>query len=649
MRLPIGNGRFENAKTPLLVVDNDNLRHEDRVPMKRNDWSRTKRLVLVAIVLVTAAVAYGKSLSGGFVWDDRPLIVENRLVHGFDGLGTLLTSGFWQTDDTQDRFRAFFRPLVSASYAVDHAVWGLRPFGFRLTNLILHAVCCLLVLGLAREEGASAAAALAAAALFAAHPVHVESVAWISGRTDLLCAAFALGAFALHRSDPAAGAFSASRVGSAALFLLALLSKEMAATLPALVALDVVAAPGRLGVRVRAAARAALPYVVVLAVFLLLRQRAITAEAEPLLRLSPSAFATTATFVLARYATLLLVPIGLDAHYPYAPFASPGHAVVLVSFLMLATIAYGVAFAWKRSPRASFAILWILVTLLPVLAFGRFGDVIMADRFLYIPSVGAALLFACGVDALIGVRLSLGRQLGLATAAAIPLVLIPLCIARASLWENDLRLFSRMAETSPDSAMVRSNLGLAWFREGNMERAIAEQREAIRLVPDFALAHNNLAAALELSGRLAEARDEYRRTLELAPRQIAAAINLGSIEVRLGETERGLARIGEAVRSAPRSATALYAYADALDQAGRRQAARPYVERAIDVDPAFANSHYLRAKILYESGDLAGAQTSMRRFLALGSGEGAFAEVARRIIAQSEPPLHVPELPPPPR
>ena len=580
--------------------------------------------------------------------DDRPLIVENRLVHGFDGLGTLFTSGFWQTDDATDRFRAFFRPLVSVSYAVDNAVWGLRPFGFRLTNLIVHAVCCLLVLGLARKEEASAAAALAAAALFAVHPVHVESVAWISGRTDLLCAAFVLGAFALHRRNPAAGPLAASRVGSSALFLLALLSKEMAATLPALVMLDVLAAPGPPGARIRASVRAVFPYAVVLIVFLVLRHQAVSGHAEPLVRLSPVAYAATATFVLARYATLLLMPIGLDAHYPYVPFESAGNAVVLLSFLMLATIGYFTILAWRRSPRTAFAIGWIVVTLLPVLAFGRFGDVIMADRFLYIPSVGGALLFARGVDAVSGLRPGLARRLALAVAAAIPLVLIPPCIARASLWENDLRLFSRMAETSPDSAMVRANLGLAWFREGDMARAIAEQREAIRLIPGFALAHNNLAAALELTGNLAGARDEYRKTLELLPGQIAAAINLGSIEVRLGETERGLALLREVVRIAPRNVSALYAYADALDQAGHRQAARPYIERAIDADPAFPNNHYLRAKILYESGDLAGAKESMRRFLALGTGEGNYAEVARRIIAQSEPGTLPGGEPPPP-
>lgn len=602
--------------------------------------SRTKLLIVLAIVLITAAVAYGPSLSGEFVWDDRPLIVENRFVHGFSGLGTLLTSSFWQTDDGNDRFRSFFRPLVSASYSLDNAVWGLRPFGFRLTNLILHGLCCLLVLRLAQREGSSVAAAAAAAALFAVHPVHVESVAWISGRTDLLCAAFALGAFALRK---------ASRAGSAALFLLALLSKEMAATLPALIALDVLASPGPLGPRARAAARAAFPYVVVLVVFLVLRHNALGDPSDAMERLSPVAFVSTAAFVLARYAALLLMPVGLDAHYPYRPIEAAGSAVVLISLLMLVTIAFALYVAWKRNRRVAFAIAWILVSLLPVLTFGRFGDVIMADRFLYIPSVGAALLFARGVDAASALRSSFARRAAYAVATAVPLVLIPVCLARASLWQSDLRLFSRMAETSPDSAMVRCNLGLAYFREGIFDRAIDEQRAAIELIPSYALAHNNLAAALERRGHLVEARSEYERTLELEPYQIAARINLASIEVRLGRTREGLAMLSEAVAAVPKSASALYAYAEALESTGQGAAAGRYLTRAIELDAEYPNSHYLRAKILYEAGDVAGAAESMRRFLALWPEKGAYAEVARRIIAQSETPLRGGEFPLPPR
>src|SRR6267378_5010282 len=98
----------------------------------------------LALVLAAAVLAsLGGSLRGGFVWDDRPLIVDNRLIKDPASIGTILTSGFWQAGDRHDRFRSFFRPIVSASYALDYAFWGLRPAGFHATNLMLHLLCCL--------------------------------------------------------------------------------------------------------------------------------------------------------------------------------------------------------------------------------------------------------------------------------------------------------------------------------------------------------------------------------------------------------------------------------------------------------------------------------------------------------------------------
>ena len=149
----------------------------------------------------------------------------------------MISTGSWPTTHAGETAHTFFRPAVILSYAADMAIWGPWPPGFRLTNLLLHILCTLLVYRMARSEGLGDAAALAAGALFAAHPAHVESVAWISGRTDLLCAAFMLGAWLHYRRGRTAA--------SLCLFGLALLSKEMAITLPLLVFLaDMMALAG---------------------------------------------------------------------------------------------------------------------------------------------------------------------------------------------------------------------------------------------------------------------------------------------------------------------------------------------------------------------------------------------------------------------
>lgn len=605
------------------------------------------RPALLLALLILAA--QGVALVGGFVWDDRPLIVDNRLIKDPAEVGTILTSSFWQAGDRHDRFRSFFRPVVTLSYALDYAVWGLKPFGFHLTNLVIHWLCCLMVFRLATGEGARPAASLFGAALFAVHPVHVESVAWISGRTDLLCALFMLAAFALERTVRAGKAGRAARAIPVALFLLALFSKEMAATLPLLIFADRLLAPaGTPRSRLREGLRAAAPYAAALPLYLVARHLALGAEADPLFTLGASTWLATALFILARYATLLLLPLGLDAHYPYTPV---GHFVdpkIILALIILALILESGRRLRPRFPRASFYIVWMFVTLLPVLKFGSFGDVLMADRFLYVPSAGLSLLVAIGLERHFAARGSKSRGERparpsrpawadpLAAACAVMIALLAgLACDRARVWRDDRTLFARMAATSPTSAMVRCNLGLALYHKGDYETAKREFHEAIRLAPGYTLAYNNLAAALERGGDLSGALAIYERALALAPAQIESEVNVGSLMVRLGQPRKGLELLQQTVAHNPRYPQALYALADALDRAGRPVEAIPYLDLARRIDPFFSNPHYLLGKILFEQGRTAEAAAAMQRFLPLWNEAGPYRDAALRVIARA--------------
>ena len=601
--------------------------------------ARTLRALLPVLALAAViAAAYGPSLRGGFVWDDRPLIVENHLVREKGSLGTLLTTSFWQTGDRHDRFRSFFRPVVSLTYAADYAVWGLRPFGFRLTNLMLHLLCCWLIYLLAMGEGLGPRASLAGAALFAAHPVHVESVAWISGRTDLVCAAFFLGAFlAFRRGTAGRGRHPGWRALSVVLFLPALLAKEMAATLPVVIGLDawLRSGGGRRGAR--AGFVAVFPYLAVLAVYIVARHAVLGSEAEALYRLGWISHVATAVFVLARYATLLILPIGLDAHYPYRVVETLASSLVLISVVLLGVVAWLGARLRRRDPSSCFWLLWIAACLAPVLAFGKFGDILLADRFLYLPSAGLCLLAARFVaPALRGEATRVRRAIVAGASALIVILFVAQSGLRAQVWRDDLTLFTRMAETSPASAMVRSNLGLAYYQRGDYARAIDEFDLSISLVPGYALAFNDKAAALERMGRYSEALDAYEQALRVAPGLPEARINAGSLLVRLGRADEGLDRLAAVVRDHPRYPAALYAYASALESAGRGDEALPYLERARESDPFFPNTYYLLGKIFLERGEGAKAAESMRRFLDLWTEPGIYVDAARRVIALAE-------------
>jgi Tfp pilus assembly protein PilF len=505
---------------------------------------------------------------------------------------------------------------------------------------LIHLLCCWLVLRIALGEGLAPWASLAGAALFAVHPVHVESVAWISGRTDLICSAFVLAAFVTHRradksEKPARWRW---RGFSLLLFAAALFSKEMAATLPLLIGIDRwLGSTERRGARLRASLTPMVPYLIVFAVYMLVRHQVLGTGAEPLFRLSPIAAVATALFVLARYATLLILPIGLDAHYPYAPLQTPFTATVLISAALLEVVAWS---AWRlrtHHPRASFWIVWVFVTLLPVMAFGAFGDILMADRFLYLPSAGLALLLARGLTlAPTTGRFWTRRSVLAAASTCLVLGLAIPCGLRSKLWRDDLSLFARMAETSPNSAMVRCNLGLAYYNHGEQQRAIEEFQTAIRLVPTYALAYNNIAVALERQGRLKDAYGAYRKALSLAPGQLESRINLGSLLVRLGKPEQGLRSLREIVEKYPSYAEAMYAYAEALYRSGDHAKARPWLERALGLDPFYPNTHYMLGKIAFERGDRAEAAMRMQRFLDLWHEPGIYSDAARWVITLAE-------------
>ncbi len=592
---------------------------------------RTPRWIVPAIGGLVL-LSLGLSLAGEFVWDDHPLIVQNSLIKKADRLGDILTRGFWESDDSHDRFRAFFRPVVIVSYLMDYTVWGPEPFGFHLTNLLLHFACCLLVLRLTLDEGLDPRAGFAGAALFAVHPVHVESVSWISGRTDLIACLLMLAAFACHTRREGRLPF---RVASWLLFGCALYSKEMAATLPAVVAVSAWLS-GPLSGRLRRATSASAPFFAILGLYLLSRLTVLESAAGPLYTLGVVSWVATGLFVVSRYLTLLLLPLGLDAHYPYKPIETLADPRVVIGALMLAVLVFA---AWRLArvrSRALFWLAWAAVTLTPVLLFGRFGDILLADRFLYIPSVGAALLAAFGIHAVMRVERAGVCRGGLAATALLVGLLSVLSVSRTLVWADDERLFTDMLETSPHSALVHNNLGLAMYHSEDLPNAIEHFQAATELAPEYALAFNNLAAAQHRAGQVAEALANYELALKHAPRLMMALANRGHLLVELGRADRGLAALREAVEVHPKAPTLLYALADSLVLDGQPEEALVWLDRIRQVDPGFPERFYLLGKIHYQAGRIDQAAEAMSLFLDRRDGVGPQGEFAREVLRRAQ-------------
>lgn len=479
-----------------------------------------------AVLTLTALAAFARTLQGGFVWDDLLHIVHDPAVreivdwpHYLTAFGSVANAG---------HPGPYYRPLFQMSLAADYQLWGLNPFGFHLTNLVLHTLTALLVCAVGLQLGLHLAPALGAALLFAVHPVQTESVAYISARADLLCTLFllcvaALWLAALERAGPNRW----WRLGMAlAAYALALLSKELALAGPALM---LVYAAVRTDSRRRARLWAALPFVALAALYLAWRWTdwAATAATDSadwvreLPRLS---------VIFAHDLRLLVFPFRLNSMY-IIPVPRGWAAPEVGASLVLAVVyAAAVVTAWRRAPAIALALLWIVIGLLPVLNpiyTARLSSP-MAEQFLYAPSIGFAWLVAGGFERA-RVRLGLGWNAARALAGVGLVVCAVSVWKRTADWKDDLTVFTRMSQTAPKSPMAFNHLGSIYRGRGQLGRAIRVFERAVGLNPLDADIRLNLGLAYQESGRLDQAVAELRRSEALRPGQPEAQARIRQI------------------------------------------------------------------------------------------------------------------------
>jgi len=261
----------------------------------------------------------------------------------------------------------------------------------------------------------------------------------------------------------------------------------------------------------------------------------------------------------------------------------------------------------------------------------------MAERFLYLPSVGLALLFARWV-AFAADGITETRRRALTAAVVLLLVILGgMSRHRTHVWRDDHTLFTSMVATSPDSALVRNNLGLALYERGDFGGARDQFELATQFTDTYSLAYNNLAAATEREGLYDKALMHYRDAIRLAPGMAEAETNYGNLLVRLGRSGEGLPILQDVAARNSSSPAVLYALADGLCRVERCADAQPLLERILTIDERHAETHYLLGKFRYENDRRSEAAASMRRFLELWQGDSVeHSAAARRVIAEVE-------------
>ena len=485
-----------------------------------------------------AIAVYLPTLTHGFTFDDGVEVVANEHIRSLRNLGVIFSSTGWSGAGTP---LPWYRPLTTASYALNHAVSGLSPWSYHLANILLHALVTALVLVLARHLRWPSRAALTAALLFAVHPVHVEVVANVAGRKDLLATAFVVAAVLSHRLSVGrlkGMGFLPWAISGAVFSLGAMLSKETGAvTIGLLVLTDMLYPSAASEGRRRRLCTSYLLQAISLLVYLTLRWHFVhgLAWGEVGMLENPAAHApllirlATGIGVIGRGLLLLFVPVRLSPDYSYDTIAlvtdwsDPwlwGTAVALIAGFCFALSAR------HRSPAGLFCAGWYLLALLPasnlVLPIGT----IFGERLLYLPSV--AFCLATGLLAKRLLAEQPARTFWIATGAILA-VLTLRTLTYAAVWQNDSTLFRAAADSNPASAKIQHRLALVLVAEGNSQEALEAYRRALEIYPGYRPVALNLGQLLATESRPAEAAEVYRQILTQRPADELALYRLATL------------------------------------------------------------------------------------------------------------------------
>jgi protein O-mannosyl-transferase len=598
------------------------------------------------LILIPALgfILYGNTLHGTFLWDDEYLVQRNPYIRTFSQLTTLLTTDIGYGGG--NRF-GFYRPVQMLTYTLDYAFGGLNVFVYHLTNLLLHTTAALCVYHLAALLFGPGLVPLATSLLFMAHPVHVEAVAYISGRADPLALLFMLLAFIAYLRHPGRHSLLSSTLIVLA-YSSALLSKELSLVLPALLLLYHYAFGHRIKWQPLSAVLA-LTCIFVVARLTVLKHippgnDALQADTT-LLQRTPGFFAA-----MTSYARLLVAPFDLHMEYgtPLFTFSQPA---VIAGILIFGSLVAFAAIAKKRNPPIFFCLMWFLITLLPVSNLYPL-NAYMAEHWLYLPSLGIFMAVGYGLNRLWIRENKVLVGLGVVILASLTCFYSALTIRQNRRWEGPLPFYEWTRKFAPDSPKVLNDLGRQYDLRGRNEEAEELYRKAIRMQPTSPLPFNNLGFLYQKLERYEEAKAMYEKALELDPSYADALNNLGVLSEATGKYEEavrlydraiaaypgfalGYANLGNALVSVGNNDDAINAYQNALRldgtltgaqhnlgllyaRMGRKSEATLMFEQIVHREPANGPAQAALTMLYYETRDYAAAARHCDAALRLG-------------------------------
>jgi tetratricopeptide (TPR) repeat protein len=569
---------------------------------------RILTLTISAALAIYAVVAYEQVRLNGFVYDDGMYLTRNPHVQ----VGLTPESVAWAFTTGH---MGSWHPVTWLSHLSDVTLFGLNASWHHLVNLLLHIVNVVLLFRLLTTMTGAVWTSAFLAAVFAVHPLRVESVAWIAERKDVLSGTFwilTMIAYVRYVKRPAVTHY----LMVVLYFGLGLMAKPMLVTLPLVLLLldywplyrihSVVPAGNAVSPNNRQRSLGYLimekiPLFVLAAVFAAVTfavqrgQGAMTMMESGRLSLSVRAWNAAISYVTYIFKTLY--PAGLAAFYPH-----PGENISIIkaagALLLLVTITVAVIYAGRKGRRyLTVGWLWFVGTLVPVIGLVQVGEQALADRYMYLPSIGLLIMIAFGArDLFTGRR---GSERGVAVAAAIVLVVLAVATrAQVAHWRNSYTLYSHAIAVTDGNYVAYYNLARAEILDGRMEEGIDHLRQMLKIRPDHAEALSNLGVALSSQGRYVEATPYFEDAVKLKPDDARMHNNLGQALGLDGRYDEAKEHFQEALRLLPDFGKAYYNLGFIYFTEGNDDEALRLIDKALSLNPNLTDAVKLRNLIL---------------------------------------------------
>lgn len=607
------------------------------------DGSSPRNWVLITVLAIVAALPYLNTLTNNFVYDDSVQVLENPYIQNFRYIRQIFTTSAWSF--TGQGPSNYYRPMMSLGYLFCYRIFGRSAWGFHLVNILLQVAVIGAIFIVTARLYRSRRLAFWASALFALHPIHTESVAWIGGVTDLELTLFYVLTFFffIKVARPDGGTDRKLQLAMVATFILAAISKEQALTLPVLATLyehffredraettwsqklsryDLLWMAGALYIAVR---------IRLLGTFAPLSQFADLSRKQEVL---------SAVALLGQYFWKLLFPAQLCAFYVFHK------SVRIFDWRVLAGGAAAMAYAalflalWKRARGMAFALVWLLLTLLPVLNAQWVGENVFAERYLYLPSIGFCWLAAAAglwLWKAAGNRNPNWRR-AMAVGLAVVAVLGALRIAtRNGDWQDNLTLYQSTLAVSPDAYLIRVDLGAVYDRMGDASDAEREWKHVLRDHPDNAVALADLGMLYARQRLYALGAEFLQRAIAVNPQYADAHIKLGFVYLQAGELDHAEAQFNSSIKMAPMNVGGYAGLAYVCWRRGKNAEAQELLQRAEAVNPSDARVHSSMGQFFAGTGRLEQARREYQTALRLAPDNAEAREGLKELDSKLRP------------